>query len=526
MFSTSILYGLIGLVLGICGILVPLFIKRASDKKVLRSAEDEASRIIQKAKSRSSKIEKDSKERAKQFEKKSRRNSEEEIKKEKQKVADLERTYTQKLDGFKKKEQSADDRFQNQLRKIEAKEKEIINREKRAESKVVELEDYKKQLQQKLESVGSYTQSQAKEELINAMTEEAKTEFSQNLKKIDEEYKEVAEEKAKRIISIACARFAGSYAGENLTSTISLPNDEMKGKVIGKEGRNIRAFETMCGVDLILDEVPDAVVISAFDPVRREVARRTLKALFEDGRIHPQMIEQSMRKVKKDLFKTIRIDGEKAAEELGITGLHKDILDLLGSLKYRTSFSQNQYYHSLEVGTLCGMMAAELGEDVKIARTAGLLHDIGKALDHSMEGSHAIIGADFIKKRGVPEVICHPVRAHHYEEDPNSIIAHLVIAADAISGARPGARRSTQTNYYKRLEDLETIANSFDGVIKTFAVQAGREVRVIVDSSRISDENSVMLSKDIARKITRDMKFPGQIKVTVVRETKAVEHAR
>lgn len=526
MSTSSIMYALIGLVAGVLGVLVPLLIKNASNKKTIRSAEQKAESIIQKAKSKSSKIEKDSKDRARQFEKKARRNSEEEIKKDKQKAKDLERTYNQKLEGLKKKEQSADDKFQNQLRKIEAKEKEIINREKRAESKVVELEDYKKQLQQKLESVGSYTQNQAKEELIKSMTDEAKTEFAQSLSKMEEEYKEVAEEKAKRIISIACARFAGAYAGENLTSTISLPNEEMKGKVIGKEGRNIRAFENMCGVDLILDEVPDAVVISAFDPVRREVARRTLTQLFEDGRIHPQMIEQTMRKVKKDLFKTIRIDGEKACDELGVTGLHKDIIDLIGSLKYRTSFSQNQYYHVIEVGTLCGMMAAELGEDVKTARTAGLLHDVGKALDHSMEGSHAIIGADFIKKRGVPEAIAHPVRAHHYEEEPSTILAHLVIAADAISGARPGARRSTQANYYKRLEDLETIANSFDGVTKTFAVQAGREVRVIVDSAKISDEHSVMLSKDIARKITREMKFPGQIKVTVVRETKAIEHAR
>jgi ribonuclease Y len=524
--SSSIIYGLLGLLAGVFGVVIPLLIKKARDKKTIKSAEEEAERIIQKAKSKSSRIERESKDKARQFEKRARKNTEEELKREKQKVQDLERTYTQKLENLKKKEQSAEDRFQDQLKKIEAKEKEIENREKRAENKVVELEEYKNQLKEKLESVGSYTQSQAKEELINSMEEEAKAEFSKTLARIEEETKEQSERKAKRIVSLAVSRFAGEYAADKTTSLIHLPNEDMKGKVIGKEGRNIRAFETMCGVDLILDEVPDAVVISAFDPVRREVARRALEVLFEDGRIHPQMIEQSIKKVKKELFKSIREDGEKACDELGLTGVHKEILDLIGSLKYRTSYTQNNYTHSIEVGMFAGMMAAEMGEDIKTARRAGLLHDIGKALDHSIEGSHAVIGADFAKKRGESEAVCHAIRSHHDDEKPNTVIAHLVSAADAISGARPGARKSTQANYYKRLEDLETIGNSFDGVMKTFAVQAGREVRVIVDSAKISDEHSVMLSKDIAKKITREMKFPGQIKVTVVRETKAVEHAR
>ena len=526
MFSTSVLYGLMGLALGVFGIVVPLLIKRAKDKKVVKSAEEEAERIIQKAKSKSSRIDRESKDKARQFEKRSRKNTEEEIKKEKQRTKDLERTYNQKLEALKKKELAADDRFQSQLKKVESKEKEIENREKRAENKVVELEEYRTQLKEKLESVGSYTQSQAKEELINSMEAEAKAEFAKTLARVEEETKEESEKKAKRIVSLAVSRFAGEYTADKTTSLIHLPNEDMKGKVIGKEGRNIRAFETMCGVDLILDEVPDAVVISAFDPVRREVARRALEVLFEDGRIHPQMIEQSIKKVKKDLFKSIREDGEKACDELAITGVHKEILDLIGSLKYRTSYTQNNYTHSIEVGMFAGMMAAEMGEDVKTARRAGLLHDIGKALDHSIEGSHAVIGADFAKKRGESEAVCHAVRSHHDDEKPTTVIAHLVSAADAISGARPGARKSTQANYYKRLEDLETIGNSFDGVMKTFAVQAGRVVRVIVDSAKISDEHSVMLSKDIAKKITREMKFPGQIKVTVVRETKAVEHAR
>jgi len=515
--------GIVGLVLGFG---VSFIIQKVLNNKVLNSAQNEADKIIQRAKSKSSKIEKDSKDKARQFEKKSRRNAEEDIKREKQKAKDLERTYTQKLDGLKKKEQSADDRFQSQLKKIESKEQEIINREKRADTKVVELEEYKTQLKQKLESVGSYTQNQAKDELIKSMEEEAKADFSKTLVKLEEETKELSEKKAKRIVSLAVSRFAGEYASDKTSSLIQLPSEDMKGKVIGKEGRNIRAFETMCGVDLILDEVPDSVVISAFDPVRREVARRALEVMFEDGRIHPQMIEQSVKKVKKELFKSIREDGEKACDELALTGVHKDILDLIGSLRYRTSYTQNNYTHSIEVGMFAGMMAAEMGEDVKTARRAGLLHDIGKALDHSIEGSHAVIGADYAKTRGESEAVCHAIRSHHDDEKPNTVIAHLVSAADAISGARPGARKSTQANYYKRLEDLETIGNSFDGVMKTFAVQAGREVRVIVDSAKITDEHSVMLSKDIAKKITREMKFPGQIKVTVVRETKAVEHAR
>ena len=343
-----------------------------------------------------------------------------------------------------------------------AKEKEVRVREERTQKKVQELDVVKSELQQKLETVSGFTKDQAKRELVDSLETEVKAEFSKSLSKIEEETKELSEEKAKRIISLAVSRFAGEYAAEKTTSMIPLPSEDMKGKVIGKEGRNIRAFEALCGVDLILDEIPDTVVISAFDPVRREVARRALELLFEDGRIHPAMIEQSINKVKKELFKSIRDDGEKACFELGITSVHKEILDLIGSLKYRTSYTQNNYTHSIEVGMFAGMMAAEMGEDVKAARRAGLLHDIGKALDHSIEGSHAVIGADFAKKYGEKESVCHAIRSHHEDEKPNSVLAHLVAAADALSSARPGARKSTQANYFKRLEDLETIGNSFD----------------------------------------------------------------
>ncbi|MGH1467286.1 MAG: ribonuclease Y [Bdellovibrionales bacterium] len=508
------------------GVLVALVVKAMVDSKVKRTAEREAQRIIQKAKAKASKIEKESKDKAHHFEKKIKRNAEEGIKKEKDKVKDLEKSYNQKLQKIQSKEQSLQDKTNTEEKRIEAKEKEVENREKRTAKRYDELEVVKKEFQTKLETVGGMTQDQAKKELVSSLEEEAKRDLAKSMIAIEEEAKEEAEAKAKRIISIAIARFAGGYTAEKTTSVLPLPSEDMKGKVIGKEGRNIRAFESLCGVDLILDEVPDSVVISAFDPVRREVARRALEALFADGRIHPAMIEQAIHKVKKELFKSIREDGEKACFELGITNMHKEITDLIGSLKYRLSYTQNNYSHSIEVGMLCGMMAAELGEDVKEARRAGLLHDVGKALDHSIEGSHAIIGADFIKKRGEKSRIVHAVRAHHYEEEPSTILAHLVIAADAISGARPGARKSTQANYFKRLEDLETIGNSFDGVLRTFAIQAGREIRVIVDSAKINDEQSVMLSRDIAKKITKEMNYPGQIKVIVVREMKAIEHAR
>ncbi len=508
------------------GILVALTVKVMVDNKVKRTAEREAQRIIQKAKARAFKIEKESINKTQQLEKKVKRRSEEEIKKEKEKVKDLERSYNQKFQKIQVKEKSLNDKIIQREKRFEVKEKEVENRELRTAKKYEELEIVKKDFQEKLESVGGMTQDQAKKELVSTLEEEAKRDLAISMTAIEEEAREDAEAKAKRIISIAIARFAGGYTAEKTTSVLPLPSEDMKGKVIGKEGRNIRAFESLCGVDLILDEVPDSVVISAFDPVRREVARRALEVLFADGRIHPAMIEQAIHKVKKELFKSIREDGEKACFELSVTNIHKDIMDLIGSLKYRLSYTQNNYSHSLEVGMLCGMMAAELGEDIKEARRAGLLHDVGKALDHSIEGSHAIIGADFIKKRGEQSRIVHAVRAHHYEEEPSTILAHLVIAADAISGARPGARKSTQANYFKRLEDLETIGNSFDGVLRTFAIQAGREIRVIVDSAKVNDEQSVVLSRNIAQKITKEMNYPGQIKVIVVRETKAIEHAR
>lgn len=508
------------------GIVLALVVKSFFDQKLKRNAEHEAHRITQKAMSEAAKIEKDSKHRAKEFEKRARRNVETEIKREKEKIANLENSYKNKQKDLEKERARLVQGYEDKERALKAREEVVKVAESKLQGAQDRLEQKIAEVTDKLTQVANYSKEQAKKELMEIMESEAKLEFSKELVRIEEDTRDKAERKAKQIISIAISRYAGEYSAQNTTSILALPTEEMKGKVIGKEGRNIRAFEALCGVDLILDEVPDSVVISGFDPVRREVAKRTLETLFVDGRIHPSSIEETVNKTKKQLFKSIREDGEKACDELGITGMHPKILDLVGSLKYRTSYTQNNYSHSIEVGFIAGLIAQQMNEDVMAARRAGLLHDIGKALDHSVEGSHAVIGADFAKKYGEKENICHAIRSHHEDEKPTTALAFIVTAADAISGARPGARKATQDAYIKRLEDLESIANSFDGVTRTFAMQAGREIRVMVDSSKVTDEQSLMLSRDIAKKIEKEMSFPGQIKVTVLRETRAIEHAR
>lgn len=508
------------------GIVVTIIIKGFIDNKLKRNAELEASRITQKAASEAARIERESKVRAKDFEKRMRRNAEEEIQKEKNKIAQIEESFKNKQKEIEKEKQRLIQSYEAKDRAVKSREEivkvaeqKLEGAESRLESKIAEVTD-------KLSNIASMSKEEAKNVLIENMREEAKQEFAKEFATLEGETREKAERQSKKIIGLAIARYAGEYSAEKTTTVIPLPNEEMKGKVIGKEGRNIRAFESLCGVDLLLDEVPDSVVISGFDPVRREVAKKTLLSLFEDGRVHPSSIEQALNKSKKEMFRTIREDGEKACDELGITGVNPKILDLIGSLKYRTSYTQNNYTHAIEVGWICGLLAEQMNENVMEARRAGLLHDIGKALDHSVEGSHAVIGADFAKKHGEKESICHAIRSHHDDEKPMTVLSHLVTAADAISGARPGARKATQDAYIKRLEDLESIANSFDGVTRTFALQAGREVRVLVDGGKVTDEQALMLSKDIARKIEKEMNYPGQIKVTVMREVRAIEHAR
>ncbi len=327
-------------------------------------------------------------------------------------------------------------------------------------------------------------------------------------------------------MALAIQRYAGEYVAERTVSVVPLPSDEMKGRIIGREGRNIRALEAATGIDLIIDDTPEAVILSGFNPLRREVARLALEKLLADGRIHPGRIEEVVAKSEEEVEKSIKEAGEQAAFDLGVHGIHPEVLKLIGRLKYRTSYTQNVYLHSLEVAFLCGIMAAELGINVKQAKRAGLLHDLGKAVDHEVEGSHAVIGAELARKYGESPKIVHAIMAHHEDEKPNSVLAILVQAADALSGARPGARREMMETYVKRLEDLERIATSFGGVTNSFAIQAGREIRVMVASDQVTDETAVVMARDIAKKIEAEMTYPGQIKVNVIRETRAVEFAR
>jgi ribonuclease Y len=377
-----------------------------------------------------------------------------------------------------------------------------------------------------LERVARLSVEEAKREVVDRAAGEAKIEAARTVRAIEEEAMDEADRRAKKILSVAVQRYAGEYAVERAVNVVQLPSDDLKGRIIGREGRNIRALEAATGVDVIIDDTPEAVIVSGFDPVRRQIARLTLEKLISDGRIHPSRIEEVVAKTETEVAKQIKEAGERAAFELGIHKLHPELSKIVGRLRYRTSYGQNMWSHSIEVGFLCGLMASELGVNVKLARRAGLLHDIGKALTHEQEGSHALIGAELCARYGETEVVRNAVAAHHNEEPQNSVIAHLVIAADALSGARPGARREILSTYIKRLEDLERISMSFEGVEKTYAIQAGREIRVMVQNSKVDDDQAFVLSREIARRIEDELTYPGQIRVTVIRETRAVEIAR
>ncbi len=377
-----------------------------------------------------------------------------------------------------------------------------------------------------LEKLSGMSSEEAKEQLLQSMESEARHDGAKRIKQIEDEAKEMADKKAKEILSLAIQRYAGDYVAEKTVSVVPLPSDEMKGRIIGREGRNIRAIEAATGIDLIIDDTPEAVIVSGFNPVRREVAKLALERLIADGRIHPARIEEVVNKAVQDVDTAIREAGEQATFDVGVHGIHPEIIKLIGRFKYRTSYGQNVLQHSLEVAFLCGIMASELGLNVKQAKRAGLLHDIGKAVDHEIEGSHAVIGADLARKYGESPKIVHALAAHHEDEKPESILAVLVQAADALSGARPGARREMLETYVKRLDDLERIGTSFSGVSNCFAIQAGREIRVLVSSEEVSDDQSYVIARDIARKIEDEMTYPGQIKVNVIRETRAVEYAK
>ncbi len=443
------------------------------------------------------------------------------------------RELRKELQGHETRLQQKEESLERKSDHIEKKSEELNTREtqqrqqnERLQSKAAEIDKLHAEQRRQLEQISGMSGEQAKQQLIETMLSEARHDAAKGIKQIEEEAHEVADKKAKKIMALAIQRYAGDFVAEKTVSVVPLPSDEMKGRIIGREGRNIRAIEAATGIDLIIDDTPEAVVISGFNPVRREVAKISLERLIADGRIHPARIEELVEKAQEEVDEEIRQAGEQATFDVGVHGIHPEIIKLLGMLKYRTSYGQNVLVHSIEVAFLCGMMASELGINVKQAKRAGLLHDIGKAVSHEMEGSHAVNGGDLARKYGESPKIVHAIAAHHEDEKPETVLAILTQAADALSGARPGARRETLETYVKRLRELEQIGTSFNGVTGCFAIQAGREIRVMVSSDQVSDDYSHVLAKDIASKIEQEMTYPGQIRVNVIRETRAVEYAK
>ncbi len=489
--------------------------RKNSAEKQISSAEEYSARILEDAEKEADSRKKELLVEAKGEILKLRSDQESENKEQRREIKKLEDRIVQKELNIEKKSDSLDrktERLNNEIKKVEAK-----------EAKIQEIID---QQLQELEKVANLTTDEAKGILLENVREETVQEQASIIKEIEAKTKDRAEEYAREIISTTIQRYAADNVIEATVTVVNLPNDEMKGRIIGREGRNIRAFETMTGVDLIIDDTPEAVVLSAFDPVRREIARITLEKLIADGRIHPSRIEDMYGKAKAEVDVTIRKEGENACDEANVHGVHPEIIKLLGKLRYRTSYGQNVLKHSIEVANLAGMIAAELGADVRLAKRGGLLHDIGKAIDHEIEGPHVELGVNAAKRyKEKPEVI-NCIESHHGDVAPNSVEAVLVQAADAISAARPGARRESLENYIKRLENLETIANSFDGVDTSFAMQAGRELRIMVQPDNIDENKSILLARDIANEIENQLEYPGQIKVNVIRETRAVEYAK
>jgi ribonuclease Y len=503
---------------GVVGFLVR---KRFSEARIV-SAKEAARRLVEEAEKRAEILKKEALLQAKDKCYQEKAEFEKETTEKRQELQNLEKRIMQKESHLEKKVEFLEVRETEIVRKekgIQQQEREIVEKDKKV---IALLEKQRAQL----ENIAKMTSEEAKHLLIESMESEARHEAAKRIKRIEDETREVADKKSKEILSLAIQRYAGEYVAEKTVSVVTLPNEEMKGRIIGREGRNIRALEAATGVDLIIDDTPEAVILSGFNPVRREIARVSLERLISDGRIHPARIEEIVQKVEQEIEVAIREAGEQATFDVAVHGIHPELIKLIGRLKYRTSFGQNVYQHSLEVAFLCGIMASELGVNVKQAKRAGLLHDIGKAVDHETEGPHGKIGAELARRYGESPLVVHAIVSHHEEEKPESIIDVLVEAADALSGARPGARREMLETYVKRLEDLEKIAHSFPGVEKSYAIQAGREVRIMVQPDRISDDDAVLLSKDIAKKIETEMTYPGQIKVTVIREMRAVDYAK
>ena len=506
----------------VTGVVVGFFLRKKLVESKLATADEAAKKVFADAKKEAENLKKEARLQAKEDLYKSKAEFEKESRNKKYEMQKMEKRLSQKEENLEKKVNLLDQKdisVAKREKALEPQEKRVKEMEEKYTSALAEQKNL-------LEKISGMTSSEAKKLLMQNIENEAKLDSARTIRRIEEETKENADKISRNIIAMAIQRYSADYVAEKTVSLVNLPNDEMKGRIIGREGRNIRAIEQLTGVDLIIDDTPEAILISSFDSIKREVARISLEKLITDGRIHPARIEEIVEKVKQEVESTLKESGERVTFDVGIHKINPEIVRLLGRLKYRTSYDQNVQQHSLEVSYLCGMMAAELGINIKSAKRAGLLHDIGKAVDHEVEGSHALIGSDLAKKYGENEDIVHAISAHHDDIKPQTVMAVLVQAADALSAARPGARREMLMTYVKHLKDLENIANSFHGVSKSYAVQAGREVRVIVESKDVSDDASVVMSQDIARKVEEALTYPGQIKVTVIRETRSIEYAK
>ncbi len=497
------------------GVLVGIVIRKKIAESKINGAEEEAKRLVELAKIEADNLKKEEIFKAKEEIMNARNELDQEIKERRGEIQKQESRIIQKEENLERRS----DNFEKKERDLEREEQSLNDRKKDVE------ELYEKQMEV-LQDIAKLTQEEAKEKLLHIVEEDITSEKAALVRELTQKAKDEAAKNSREIISYAIQKCAADHSAETTVSIVPLPSDDVKGRIIGREGRNIRALETLTGIDLIIDDTPEAVILSGFDPLRREVARIALEKLIDDGRIHPAKIEEMVEKAKQELAETIRLEGERAALESGVIGLNPEIIKLLGKLKYRTSYGQNVLNHSIEVSNLARIMAEELGLDAKLARRAGLLHDIGKALDHDMEGTHVQIGVEILKKFKENPLVINAVEAHHGDVEPQTLEAVLVQAADAISASRPGARRETLEAYIKRLENLEAIADSFDGVEKSFAIQAGREVRIIVKPDKITDDKMTLLARDVSKRIEEEMDYPGQIKVNIIRETRVVDYAK